>query len=1148
MNITVPIYAEEQEPASDGTTVRPVMLRPLFFDRPREQDQSIQRGTARLARELRRELTRLARQARHEELAAYSFYPPLEDRILKLTLVVGNRHFPVRHLFITTSAFGRRFAWTPSVPDLWFEVARGETLAERAQEVLTEHYKSLERVSGADAVSPNAVTVKGKAWVTSIEVSVDVPGVYVAPVFNMFALLGATETSDGAAELERVGRSLNALYPDELGQATNREEEVTELTRLLGGSDNQPVLLTGKRLVGKSAIIHEFVRRRMERRRSSERTMHFGSGGTIADLSGDVWLISPQRLISGMSYVGQWEARLLAILKEAKRKNHTLYFDDLVGLFYAGRSSSSSLSVADVLKPYIERRDVRVLAEITPEARRVLQELDRSFVDLFKVVPVREPSENENLQTLLGYRRLLEQQSRCHFQPEVLPTVIDLTRRYMSDAAFPGKAAMLLQTLATKHQDSDIAREHALSEFSDRSGLNVRFLDDRVELNHEEVVETLSREIVGQRAAVAACADAVTIAKARLNDPVKPVASFLFLGPTGVGKTQCAKSLAHYLFGADRLVRFDMNECASYASVARLIGTFDAPEGLLTSVVRREPFAVVLFDEIEKAHPAFFDLLLGVMGDGRLTDARGQTVDFTNTIIILTSNLGAQEAATELGFRQTNHSDASVYRQAAEKFFKPEFFNRLTRVVPFERLRREDVHEIASRLIQDVFKREGLLRRGVKLVVEAAALNLLAEAGYHPQLGARALKRTLERKVTAPIATRLCATTPDQPVIIFLRASGNRISVDISQLTLIGEDAAPLMRVPLFDANELVDRVDDCLIRIEADTQRLRPQGEIIIGDRDAASATRHLQHFLVRDQARRVARMIDRADDRLGLEATTLGGARNVRLTGRTSFRPGRTAPGVRSKSRRQLAKLDTNHTSAKQSTTEKPSVVVDDSLLGQNLYRFLQDCASQSTPYGDSVGDYLQDLMREAALLDVLRGTLPGDSLEPAEHGLEPTVPGKIWLTIASLDDHGRAACIRLRDLYRTLFEREFGCTTSLPDSSMAIRLKERVKSQGHLECVGLDGPLASVLAPLEAGTHLFVSPDEGYTALVVSTCTDMDPESTVSRDQPPVLRIYSDPGATLDIRSRLLAPGTLGKAELRAFILSALPLPRELINFDT
>ena len=1060
---------------------RPVMLRPLFFDGPIEQDESVQRGTARLARELRRELTQLARTARHEEFASYSFYPPLEDRILKLTLAVGNRRFEVSHMFVIVPAFGRRFASTPSIPELWFEIGRGETLPQRAEEVLTEHYKLLERRAGVGAVHPDAASVRGKAWITSIELSLDVPSVYTLPTPNFFAILGASETSDGAAELEKVGRSLNALYPDELKQATNREAEVDEFTRLLGANDNRPVLLTGKRLVGKTAIIHEFVRRRMERRRSSETTMHIGSRGSIADLAGDVWLLSPQRLISGMSYVGQWEARLLAILKEAQRKHHTLFFDDLIGLFSAGRSSSSSLTVADVLKPYIERRDVRVLAEITPEALRVLQELDRSFVDLFNVVPIPEPTEQENLLILLGYRRELEQKHRCRFQSEVLPTAIDLTRRYMSDAAFPGKAAMLLHTLATKHKDADVGREDALNEFSDRSGLNVRFLDDRQKLNHEEVVEALSREVVGQRAAVAACADAVTIAKARLNDPLRPIASFLFLGPTGVGKTQCAKSLAKYLFGEGRLLRFDMNEFAGYSSVARLIGTFDAPEGLLTSVVRREPFAVVLFDEIEKAHPAFFDLLLGVMGDARLTDARGQTVDFTNTIIIMTSNLGAQEDATDLGFRQTNQSDASVYRQAAEKFFKPEFFNRVTRVVPFERLRREDVREIAGRLIQDIFSREGLTRRGVKLIVETEALNLLVKAGYHPQLGARALKRTLERQVTAPIAARLSATTPDQPLIIFLHAREGNIAVDVSHLAIVEDSAAPLMRVPLVDTHELLDHVEDALERIENDAEKLRPQGEIIIGD----NAASQLQHFYIRDQTRRVARMLDRADERVARQ------------------RSGRTKSlQISSKSKRQLAKLDVG--------------ALDDSLFSQNLYRFLQDCASQCVPYGDLIDDYLQDVIREAALLDALWTSLR-DSVND-----RPST--KTLMTVASLDEHGRAARIRLRDLYRSLFEREFGCTTSL-------------KEEGHVEFLSIDGPIAGVLAPLEAGTHLFVSANEAYVPVVVSS------PASKAGGLPSVLRIYSEQGATLDIRSRLLARAKPGNAELRAFILSALQPPREL-----
>ena len=634
MNVRVPIYVEEQRPeAAVVQHVRPVSLRPLFFPQPIEQDVSLQRATARLTNELRRELGRLARFARHEELAAYSFYPPLDETILELTVEVAKKRFVLRHLFVVLPAFGRRFAWTPSVPEVWVEVARGETLRDRVQEALTEHYRLLERRFGSEAVVHDANTVHGKAWITSIEVSIDVPILYTPTAETIFAALGEAQEVHGAAELARVGRSLNSLYPDDLDHAINREVEVSELTALLSAGDQRPVLVIGKRLVGKTAVIHEFVRRRMDRRRASEATMHIAS---VADLAGDIWLISPQRLISGMSFLGQWEGRLLAILKESQRKRHTLYFDDLIGLFYSGRTSSSQLSVAHILKPYLERRDVRVLAEATPEAFRVLQELDRSFADLFQIVRIEEPNEEKNLHTLLGSRRTLERQHDTRFHADVLPTVIDLTRRYVSDAAFPGKAARLLQSLAAKHKIGEVTRAAALEEFSARSGLSVGFLDDRSELDHARVIEALSVEVIGQKGAVTACADAVTIAKARLNDSIRPIASFLFLGPTGVGKTQCAKALANYLFGdRERLIRFDMNEFASYYSVARLTGTIDAPEGLLTSAVRRSPFAVLLFDEIEKAHPAVFDLLLGVMGDGRLTDARGQLVDFSNTIIIL---------------------------------------------------------------------------------------------------------------------------------------------------------------------------------------------------------------------------------------------------------------------------------------------------------------------------------------------------------------------------------------------------------------------------------------------------------------------------------------------------------------------------------
>ncbi len=1104
MNVRIPIYVEEGKPeAKDLQHVRRVSLRPLFFAQPLEQDVSLQRATSRLANALRSDLGKLARLARHEDLAAYSFYPQLNETMLEFTIEVGKKRFTLRHLFVVLSAFDRRFAWTPSVPAVWVEVSRGETIRDRVQEVFTEHYRLMERRFGSEAVAPSTSTVEGKAWITSVEISIDVPSVYTPAVENIFAALGQVQEIHGAAELERVAHSLNDLYPDDLDQAINREAEVDDLTKLLSTSDRRPVLVLGRRLVGKTAVIHEFVRRRMNRRRASESTMHIGS---IADLTGDVLLISPQRLISGMSYVGQWEGRVLAILKESQRKHHTLYFDDLIGLFYAGRSSASQLSVAHVLKPYLERRDVRVLAETTPEAFRVLQELDRGFADLFQIVRIEEPNEDKNLRTLLGFRRTLERQHDTRFHADVLPTVIDLSRRHVSDAAFPGKAARLLQSLASKHKAGDVTRAQALEEFSARSGLSVSFLDDRSELDYARVMEALGSEVIGQNAAVSACADAVTIAKARLNDNIRPIASFLFLGPTGVGKTQCAKALARYLFGdRERLIRFDMNEFASYYSVARLTGTFDAPEGLLTSAVRRSPFAVVLFDEIEKAHPAVFDLLLGVMGDSRLTDSRGQLVDFSNTIIILTSNLGAREAASDFGFRQTNRSDASVYRLAAEKFFKPEFFNRLSRVVPFERLRREDVQKIAHRLIEDVFNREGLVRRGVKLVIETGALNLLVEAGYHPQLGARALKRTLERQVTAPIAARLSATPADQPLIVFLKDHEGSIRVDARTLTPVETGAAGKARITGLDTAEFLDRVEDVLIRVEDFANRLYPSGEILL--RDGEPATAQMQRIYLRQQTRRVSRMLDRADERRNRKQPA---ARVSQSSARRT-----TDKGYK----RQLARV----------VAGDSLVALDNNLFAHDLRQLLTELCKRTETFGDNLEDYLLDLLNETSLLNALSTIVDGDV-------------SQTLIRVTSLDASGRTACLHLRDLYRHLFEREFQCEV-VKAENISTETDLRTGAHTHVGELLLQGPLAALLAPLEAGTHLFVSDTQAYQPLVV-TVGPADKTSACGQVEslPPVLRIYSEPDVTLDLRTQLLSLGKLGSGELRAFILAALPLPRE------
>ena len=460
-----------------------------------------------------------------------------------------------------------------------------------------------------------------------------------------------------------------------------------------------------------------------------------------------------------------------------------------------------------MLKPIIERREVRVLAEMTPEAFRVLRERGRGLADLFHILPIHELAGDDNLRVLIGTQRQLEARYRCRFGIDALPIVIDLQRRYARDTAFPGKGAGFLRRLAIKQENAEapIAREQVIAAFHEQTGLPRSFLDQSQTLSSDDVTCALRERFVGQVDAVQAAVEIVGLAKSRLNDPARPLASLLLLGPTGVGKTQFAKSLAAYLFGhEDRLLRFDMNEYVSASAVPQLVGTFAQPEGLLTSAVRRQPFAVVLFDEIEKGHPDVFDLLLQVLGEGRLTDSLGRTADFTNTIIVLTSNLGAQRSATGLGFGSRDEDLQRVSIRAAESFFRPEFFNRLDRVIPFDRIAREDLQHIARLLIDNVLRREGLVRRQCVLNIAPAALEWIIDQGHDPALGARALKRSIERELTRPIAEYLAGIVSGTAL-----AAGTALGIGSRDEHRDVETATPVASaIPLKERDSLVTLID----------------------------------------------------------------------------------------------------------------------------------------------------------------------------------------------------------------------------------------------------------------------------------------------------------------------------------------------------
>ncbi|MBX3747135.1 MAG: ATP-dependent Clp protease ATP-binding subunit [Verrucomicrobiae bacterium] len=840
MNCPVPIYVEER--VVNGATQYHV--RGLPVGEPHRTGDRLSRALARLTTDLRRQFAALAAKPSHEELMAAFLVPPLDEAWVTLRLEGPWGSAKVGVLLVAWEAFERRVVRVPALEDVYFEVGRGEDLVERATTALQRHFRDRVQRDESESERPAVVLSARRAWLTRVEVPVDVPVHFAEEERPRFAQLGGPATESGAVALERVGRCLNALYPEELDRAEEREREVDELAGLLTGGERRPVLVLGARSSGKTAVVHEALHRLLARREE-------GDGAAR-----QWWQIAPARLVSGMSYLGQWEQRLMAILEEAKRRDHVLYFDDLPGLFLAGISAHSRLTVAHVLKPWIERRDIRLLCEVTPEGWRALRERDRGFADLFQILRVPALDEAATYRCLVAVQRRLEERQNCRLTLDVLPAVVDLVGRHDGEAEFPGKAAGFLRQVALKRQGQTIGRPEVIAEFHDRTGLSPIFLDRRRQWGSEEVFEALARRVVGQAAALRAAADIVGLARARLNDPGKPLGSLLFLGPSGVGKTECAKALAAFLFGdADRLVRFDMNEYVTPAAVARLTGTLGDPEGLLTGAVRRQPYAVVLFDEIEKADPRAHDLLLSVLGEGRLTDAYGRTAGFSGCLVVMTSNLGVREAGQRLGFVPDGTDAEAVFVDAARAFFRPEFFNRLDRVIPFRALDRDELARLADRHLAAVLNRHGLHQRRCVVRVEAGAMDRWIESGRDPRLGARALKRAVERDVAQPLARRLVETVAGDVVRIALRAGPTGLEVGAHPLRPAvrqdrpggWRDAGPEEREADWESR---------IGRLEEWVDRLAPAGPVGMSGLGVEEA----RYFAAREQWRRVRAIFRRA------------------------------------------------------------------------------------------------------------------------------------------------------------------------------------------------------------------------------------------------------------------------------------------------
>ncbi|HSJ45942.1 MAG TPA: ATP-dependent Clp protease ATP-binding subunit, partial [Euzebyales bacterium] len=629
---------------------------------------------------------------------------------------------------------------------------------------------------------------------------------------------GGSEEAKGSAVLDQFGRNLTQLAREgKLDPVIGRTREIERVMQVLSRrTKNNPVLI-GEPGVGKTAIVEGL----------AQMICSGNIPETLRDKQ--LYTLDLGALVAGSRYRGDFEERLKKVLKEiTTRGDIILFIDELHTLVGAG-AAEGAIDAASILKPMLARGELQTIGATTIEEYRKHLEKDAALERRFQPIRVEEPSVAHTIEILKGLRDRYEAHHRVTITDNALVAAGNLADRYISDRFLPDKAIDLIDEAGSRLrirrltappdlqdlEDEAAAvrklKESAIDEQDFEKAAQLRdqekkLLDRRaarerewksdgmdtvLTLDEEDIAEVLSnwtgipvfklteeetqkllrmetelhKRVIGQDEAIQAVSKSIRRTRSGLKDPKRPSGSFIFLGPSGVGKTELAKTLAEFLFGdEDALIHLDMSEYMEKHTVSRLIGSppgyvgYDEG-GQLTEQVRRKPFSVVLFDEVEKAHPDVFNTLLQILEDGRLTDAQGRTVDFKNTILIMTSNLGTRNlTAPSVGFVQAD--DDSMYEKMKrqvddelKKHFRPEFLNRIDDVIVFHPLTREEVKEIVDLMIQRV-KRQ-LAAKGLDLELTDSLKGWLAEKGYDPQLGARPLRRTIQRELEDKLSERI---------------------------------------------------------------------------------------------------------------------------------------------------------------------------------------------------------------------------------------------------------------------------------------------------------------------------------------------------------------------------------------------------------